>query len=144
MDLATAIVRDDAVLLKDALARGANPNAKVGSVTALHLATMLGSDEHVSLLIENGANPNAPDANGRRPVHYIGASENGVRVLEALIAGGADINAVDTMGYTALDIAAGAELESLTEALAKVGGCRSVRRTRSMIRRHPGDSSPEI
>ena len=102
---------------------GANVNLKDDATdargeTPLHRAAAKGHVPGVELLIKNGANVNAKDADGGTPLHS--AAGNGYahrawdadvrgwkRIVELLLAKGADINALRTVrGYrTPLDVA---------------------------------------
>jgi hypothetical protein len=58
-----------------------------------------------SVLLRNGADPNARDEEGRTPLMY--AAVNGwLRVCEELVSNGAQINSVDVYGYAALHLSA--------------------------------------
>ncbi len=59
----------------------------------------------VRLLLQAGADPNAPDDNGRSPLHR-GALNSNPMVVTHLLDAGADLNARDNDGYTALHWAA--------------------------------------
>jgi ankyrin repeat protein len=89
-------------LLLDA---GANPNVTMGRANISERGkTVLGSmiewGKHpriVGLLILNGADPNATQPSGKKPIHY--AILNGdVRAVEMLISAKADIRAIDDWG----------------------------------------------
>jgi len=55
------------------------------------------------LLVQHGADPNAPGARGERPLH-VAARLGSNAVVRALVAMGADLNAKDSSGKTALDL----------------------------------------
>ncbi len=59
----------------------------------------------VRLLLQAGADPNAPDDNGLTPLHR-GAENSNPMVVTHLLDAGADLNARDNDGYTALHWAA--------------------------------------
>ena len=59
----------------------------------------------VRLLLQAGADPNAPDDNGLPPLHW-GAENSNPMVVIHLLDAGADLNARDNEGYTALHWAA--------------------------------------
>jgi cytohesin len=97
----------DPVPLKRILESGANPNAKDSGRTALHLAVGYGYVEKARLLLQHGADPNAPsdpDPNddGRFVTPLIGAvSHDGRRALvELLLGAGADPNQTDNLGMS--------------------------------------------
>ncbi len=59
----------------------------------------------VRLLLQAGADPNAPDDNGLTPLHW-GSENSNPMVVTHLLDAGADLNARDNEGYTALHWAA--------------------------------------
>jgi ankyrin repeat protein len=67
--------------------------------TPLHWAAEHGLTTIVERLIENGAEVDAPDQFGRRPLHR---AVPYVDVVELLIAAGADVNTPDMFGRTPL------------------------------------------
>jgi ankyrin repeat protein len=56
-------------------------------------------------LLKEGANPNARDGSGRTPLH-VAAFGSHYDAVRALVAGGGDINALDSSRYDVLTIAA--------------------------------------
>ena len=54
--------------------------------------------EVVKILIENGADINAPDYLGKIPLHYAASDNNNAEVVKILIENGANINAPDYKG----------------------------------------------
>ncbi|GEO06247.1 hypothetical protein AAE02nite_39110 [Adhaeribacter aerolatus] len=75
--------------------------------TPLGLACFFNQPELAKLLIENGADVNAPSQNGLRvsPIHSAVAARN-TELVKFLVDHGADINATQAGGYTALHAAA--------------------------------------
>ena len=59
----------------------------------------------VRLLLQAAADPNAPDDNGRTPLHR-GSENSNPMVMTCLLDAGADLNARNNDGYTALHWAA--------------------------------------
>ncbi len=79
--------------------------------TPLHLASFFGADDAAALLLELGADPNAEARNPMkvRPLHSCLAGRNPrarAAIARALLAAGADANAPQQSGYTALHAAA--------------------------------------
>ncbi len=90
------------------LAAGAALNAKSNnsmSNTPLHAAVAGGRTDVALLLIQRGAEVNAPDSGRHTPLHI--AAENGdAAVVQALLTHGADAHAVDAEDRTPLARAA--------------------------------------
>lgn len=73
--------------------------------TALHAASTRGSVKATRWLLQNGADPNALDAQGRTPLHVCAARNNVATVVKLLIGAGSEPNALDASGNTPLDCA---------------------------------------
>ena len=88
------------------LAKGADVNqyAMVPHVQGLHSAAAGRCLECVRLLLDKGADPNAPQDDGFRPMHEAAANDNRA-MAELLIARGALPNIKDDKGKTAADLA---------------------------------------
>ena len=71
----------------------------------LHIATYKGDVWRVEELLENGADPNAQDYDGRTPLHTA-ASKGDVLIVGLLLKHGADPNTQTKFGYTPLHLAA--------------------------------------
>ncbi len=89
-----------------------------GGVTALMIAAGLGYPEIVARLLARGADANAQDERGTRPMHAAAQfafanrdTARARRVLELLIEKGADLDAADAKGKTALLLLLGARAE---------------------------------
>ncbi len=93
-----------------------NDNSSSG--TALMAATVRGSTEIVSLLLDHKANPNITDGNGSTALLYaVFFKKNDIVAL--LLAHEADISYKDNRGYSALDYATLTKNESLINLLKK-------------------------
>ena len=91
------------------LAKGADAKVKNHrGFTPLHLAARTSSFECVELLLRDGnAEANAEDFDHRTPLHAaIGKSDSAFDIIETLISYGANVNAKDVYGFTALHLAA--------------------------------------
>jgi len=90
---------DVASLLLD---RGADPNARAaGDMTPLHFAAMLAHPEMAGLLARRGARNDLRNASGLMPLHL--AADD--KIVNVLVAAGADVNALTSFGYTPLHTA---------------------------------------
>lgn len=91
------------------LSKGADATVKNHrGFTPLHLAARTSSLECVELLLRVGnADANAEDFDHRTPLHAaVGKSDSAFDILETLISWGANVNAKDVYGFTALHLAA--------------------------------------
>lgn len=91
------------------LSKGADAKVKNHrGFSPLHLAARTSSIEVVELLLREGtADPNAEDFDHRTPLHAaVGKSDSAFDILETLISWGANVNAKDVYGFTALHLAA--------------------------------------
>ncbi|HEY1986013.1 MAG TPA: ankyrin repeat domain-containing protein [Terracidiphilus sp.] len=91
--------------------------------TALHLAAAFGTPETVRLLIDHGARVDAVSANAQRnqPLHAALALGRNMETVRLLLARGADPNATQAGGFTALFSAATANRKDLAEVLIAHG-----------------------
>lgn len=95
------------------IAGGADVNLMHGSEHAIHLACKKKRTEVVELLVDNGADLNEKDGDGKTPLFY--AAEVNVKdIVKKLLKGGANIN-IRCNGESPLDIATG-ECERLIYA----------------------------
>lgn len=91
------------------LAKGGDAKVKNHrGFTPLHLAARTSSLEVVELLLRDGnADANAEDFDHRTPLHAaVGKADSAFDILEILISWGANVNAKDVYGFTALHLAA--------------------------------------
>lgn len=92
----------------------------VGDSRALTWAARQGMTNVVQMLLDAGADPNAPMPLGWTPLMF--AAQSGeASIVSALISSGADVNAVSINGYTALRCARERGREDIAEALEKAG-----------------------
>jgi ankyrin repeat protein len=84
--------------------------------TALLLASGMGQDEVIGLLIQKGANVNLGDVEDTTPLHFA-ALHGHVSAARLLIQHGADINKTDNKGYTALIWACADNHEAVVDLL---------------------------
>ena len=91
--------------------------------TALHLAAAFGTPMSAAALIFRGARVDAVSKNPQRnqPLHAALALGRNTSTIELLLAHGADANAVQTAGYTAIFSAATANRKDLAELLVMHG-----------------------
>lgn len=96
--------------------------------TALHLAAFFGHRLAANLLLLAGADPDAEAKNAMRvrPLHSAAAGPDPM-MAEALVMMGADVNAVQEVGFTALHAAAHRGNLQLTELLLGAGADPSAR-----------------
>ena len=76
-----------------------------GVETELHRAVLAGSPADVETLLKEGADPNAPQAEGYTPLHLAAARADSSGIIDQLAEAGADPNAPSKRGFTPLHIA---------------------------------------
>ncbi|HRJ69029.1 MAG TPA: ankyrin repeat domain-containing protein [Beijerinckiaceae bacterium] len=92
----------------------------------LHAAAVRGDVAEIRRLIAAGANPNARDGAQRTPVH-VAAYFSRIEAMQALVAGGGDINALEHRKYDVVTIASVKDDEAtLKAALALNANARAI------------------
>ncbi|MHC4477688.1 MAG: ankyrin repeat domain-containing protein [Planctomycetota bacterium] len=95
------------------LANGADINKVSNDVTALHIATSIGSASMVEFLLDNGADVNIDSGSGCRPIH-VAAWRDRVEISRILLEHGADPR-LECDGRTAFEIARSQEFRKLLQ-----------------------------
>lgn len=94
-----------------ALRAGANPNACSRNAPVLYVAAVLGREDLVNAHLNSGADVDArhsgDDSTALMAVAALGIHEQHTRILRGLQGRGADVNARERDGLTALDCAVG-------------------------------------
>ncbi|HEY2013561.1 MAG TPA: ankyrin repeat domain-containing protein [Bryobacteraceae bacterium] len=116
-----AAMYSDANTVARLLERGANPNAKsLTGTTALMLAS--GSISKTRLLVEHGADVNARSVTGRTPLLMAASRSGSGKVVEYLLAHGANINAKDELkGMAAIPAGSGGSTPLIEAAKIRDG-----------------------
>ncbi|MBU0617074.1 MAG: ankyrin repeat domain-containing protein [Planctomycetes bacterium] len=126
---AAALARDARVLAL-LLERGAKPNAKdAAGETALFIAARAGRVELVQRLLTSGAGANLKNLRGASPLHVIATDGQRTPPAQAarkaiaglLLAAGADVDAADGEGMTALHVGLARQRDELVAALIEGG-----------------------
>lgn len=96
--LMMAVEESDPGAVEFCLSNGADPNHQytTNKITALHLATTVGSTEVTQLLIKSGVDVSAADSRGITPLH-LAAGIGFTQLIEPLVAAGANVNAQDNI-----------------------------------------------
>jgi len=164
VDIHKAAIDGDIEAVKQAIADGADVNAKVDQFgsTSLHYAAVQGRKEITELLIAAGADVNAKDREiGGTPLHSA-VGEGHKEVVELLIAKGADVNAKNDSGSTPLHKAAYGDYKEIAELLITAGADANAKGGRSgwtslkiaimmknketadLLRKHGGKTAKEL
>jgi ankyrin repeat protein len=113
-------IGDAAAASRELLAAGADVNARSDnalSVLPIHSAVAGAHDDVVAVLVDAGADVNAEQVHGWRPLH--GAAQTGSLVsVERLLAAGADPEARNEGGTTPLDLALAGEHAAIVARLS--------------------------
>ena len=120
--LGAAIAQDNGDIAAFLISKGADVNADNGTGIPL-LAVAVQNDlvDMVELLLKSGADPNRKDTGfGRTALHTAVLSGNR-EMVDALVAGGASVNATDSAGRTPLELAARYGHKSIAQALKAKG-----------------------
>jgi ankyrin repeat protein len=122
LDLWEAAALGETRIVRDLLA---TPGASVDAFspdgfTALQLASFFGRNEVVELLLECRADPNlvSQNAQGIRALHGAAAGHH-LEIVGRLIAAGADVDARQASGHTALDTAIKGGDENMVRELTR-------------------------
>lgn len=119
--------RVNMVAVKEALAQGADPDARdADGKTALEIAVNGVLPDAVSLLLEHGADPNTRDKQGRTPLMYVGfflnpKESDKLEVTRRLVEKGADVNAVDSYDTDVLSFLVPYNLPTVIDYLIEHG-----------------------
>ncbi|MCB9831032.1 MAG: ankyrin repeat domain-containing protein [Planctomycetes bacterium] len=80
---------------------GASVNGACGEETPLGRAVAMGRLRDAKLLLDAGADPNAADPRGRRPLHRVRGERQSAMLVMTLVKAGADLEAQDGSGLSA-------------------------------------------
>jgi len=102
--------------------QGADVNAMVWSTTMLHIAVRNMDKEGVAFLLEKGALVDVKDGGGRTPLHissgaYAPKQKRDPNIVSILVSNGADVNATDNNGLTAMHYAVKNGFENIVKIL---------------------------
>ena len=120
--VADAAMKGDRAAVRSSLQQGADVNAAQGDgMTAIHWAARHGDVDLIQMLVGARANLAALTRIGASPPLLLAAENGHVDAVRALLAAGADANAADASGTTALMLAAAAGAPDSIRALLQAG-----------------------
>lgn len=118
-----AVACDDALMARLLIEGSVDPNARdINGKTPLHIVK---STRMSLLLINCGADPNARDKSGATPI-FSALQRDDIKIINTLVANGADINAANVIHKTALYYAREWKKTRSIETLIKLGCTKSV------------------
>lgn len=94
----------------------------ISGATPLHEAVRYGQLDSVNILLDNGANVNAPDSIGKTPVLLIISGDSQYKIYETLVKHGADVTHKDMYGDTVFHVGTMANVSEEILALLKNAG----------------------
>ncbi|MDE0424141.1 MAG: ankyrin repeat domain-containing protein [Candidatus Poribacteria bacterium] len=110
-------------LVKMFLGKGLDINARQkhrrGVWAPLHWVAQRGLTDGISCLLENGADPNITDDQGRTPIHIIAQKGIGKNQIQLLMKHGGNVSIRDAEGQTPLDYAQKAKRKSAASFLTE-------------------------
>lgn len=115
-----AITRQHATLALLLLNYGADPNTRVGSSTALHIAASSGAANIIPLLLSHGAHIDQRDASGRSALARA-ITQRHFAAAHVLLDNGASAGSADFSGATALHCAVSATRRTSRDTEALIG-----------------------
>ncbi|MGE0490175.1 MAG: ankyrin repeat domain-containing protein [Vulcanimicrobiota bacterium] len=129
-DIQDAIANRDKNAVKRLLAAGLDVNSNLGGgLRPIHVAIGTNDRDMISFLDSSGADLAIRSGDGSTPLHYAvkewktgDTSQEKVKTIEHLLRLGADVNATNAQGVTALDLATAANQNTVAAALRRYGG----------------------
>ena len=119
----------DAAAVMRLAGEGASADAKKHGFPAVVAAAGMGHTEVVEALLRLGCEPNAPTRHGRTALMHAAMAGHGGVVGALLKHGGADLDAVDSDGHTALTWAARNGRAAVAAQLIEAGADATLRAT---------------